>query len=207
MFERLTFQSKETPAIGTLHTANFFLLILYSRSSKNMTAKKIDIRYFSRRAAQKRKGIKKFLKKISDRKPRNLASTAKKMEAETWKEVDCMSCGNCCLTMTPTWKKAEVKRVAAHLGMNYREFFEKWLMIDEENGDIVNRDTPCQFFHKKTGRCTIYKIRPSDCSGFPHTHFRPWIDYDVYTDNLHRCPATLVMAEKMKKAFDNGILK
>ncbi|MDZ4824217.1 MAG: YkgJ family cysteine cluster protein [Flavobacteriales bacterium] len=172
-----------------------------------MATKKIDVKYYSNRAAQKRKGIKAFLNKIEKKKPRNLASTAKKMEAETWQEINCLTCGNCCLTMTPTWKKAEVNRVAAHLGMTYQQFFDKWLMIDEENGDIVNQDTPCQFFHKKSGMCTIYEIRPSDCSGFPHLHFRRWLDYEVYTDNLHRCPATLVMMEKMKMAFEEGVMK
>ncbi len=170
-----------------------------------MTKQKLNIKAFHNRGIRKRKAMRTFLQRLDKKRPSNLAWVAKRKQAETWKEVDCLACGNCCRTMVPTWKKAEVQRVADHLGMTYQAFFDRWLTIDADNGDIMNKLTPCQFFNRKDGKCSIYEIRPADCAEFPHLHFKAWMDIEyIYTQNIHRCPATLTMLEKMEEAWKDG---
>lgn len=89
----------------------------------------------------------------------------KKVDAEVWAETKCLDCANCCRTMTPTFSKAEVKKIATHIGMTYQTYFDKYLKIDEDNGDIVNINQPCQHLNLKTNKCNVYDIRPKDCSG------------------------------------------
>jgi uncharacterized protein len=134
--------------------------------------------------------------------PKGLLKLTAEAEKKAWEEVNCQKCGNCCMTMTPTWKKSEVKKLAAHLGMTYAEFYDKWLYTEEETGDIMNRTTPCQFFDKRKGLCKVYELRPHDCATFPHLYRKDFSDQvDVYTQNLHRCPATLVAVEYLHKAL------
>ena len=88
-------------------------------------------------------------------------------------------------------------RISAHLDMSYDEYFKKYLKEDKD-GDIVNRSTPCQ--HLGTDNmCSIYEIRPSDCSGFPHTQKRDFVDYisETHIQNVDFCPATFYVVEKM----------
>jgi Fe-S-cluster containining protein len=162
--------------------------------------KKINVPALVRRAHQKKKKLSAFLKSLHKRKLPTLLTTVKNIDKEVWAEIDCLQCANCCKTMTPTFKKSEVTKIATHLNMSYKEYFDKYLMIDEDNGDIVNQNTPCQHLNLKTNMCSIYEIRPHDCSGFPHFVRKDFLDQTkVYAENLHRCPATLAMVEKLEK--------
>ncbi len=165
---------------------------------------KVNVAQFRRRAYRKKKVLAAFLKKLAKKNPKGLTKLTAQAEAETWKEINCQSCGNCCMTMTPTWKKSEVKRLAARLGMTYDEFYDKWLYTEESTGDIMNDSTPCQFFDQKNGLCTVYELRPHDCATFPHLYRKDFKDQvEVYTANLHRCPATLVAVEKLQELTKN----
>ena len=106
--------------------------------------------------------------------------------------------------MTPTYRPADLKRISSHFKMTKKEFFDKWLMTDEKNGDIVNSDTPCQFLNLKTKKCKIYAIRPEDCSGFPHHLKKKFDDYNnVYEQNLDKCPATLNFISRLKTDIES----
>lgn len=130
--------------------------------------------------------------------PRGLLKTNAEVGAETWSEVDCLDCANCCKKMTPTFKKSEVKRIATHVGLTEKEYFEKYLMVDKDNGDIVNKSTPCQHLNLKDNKCGVYEIRPADCRLFPHFQRKDFNDISyVIADNVPRCPATLVFVEKL----------
>jgi len=112
--------------------------------------------------------------------------------------------------MTPTWKKSEIKRVAAHVGMTYNQYYEKYLYTEEETGDVMNASTPCQHYDLKKRLCSIYEIRPHDCAAFPHflrTDFLDQVD-EVYAPNMPRCPATLIMVEKLTALMrEKGLLR
>ena len=159
----------------------------------------MNLKSFKNRAYKKRGGLIKFMKRLQRKAPKGMDALAKKMDAEVWKEIDCLECAHCCTKMTPTYTKTDINRIAKHLGMTYQEYFDKWCETDKDNGDIVNRIQPCQFL-EKNNKCSIYSVRPADCSGFPHFKKKDVLDYThVYTENIHRCPATLKGVELMEK--------
>jgi uncharacterized protein len=162
--------------------------------------KKLNVNHYVRRAHAKKKGLTAFLRKLAKKKPRRLLADVKAAEQATWKEISCVECGHCCMEMTPTWKKSEIKRVAAHFNMTYNEYYEKYLYTEEKTGDIMNDSTPCQHFNKKAGLCTIYEIRPTDCAEFPHFHRKDFLEQveEVFIPNMPRCPATLKIVENLE---------
>ena len=163
--------------------------------------KRINTDYYTRRGRQKRKSLVASIKKWLKKKPRGIQPIVNEAAKETWKEISCKQCGNCCRDMTPTWKKSDIKRVAAHVGITPKQFYDKWLYTDD-SGDVMNTGTPCQFLNKKTNLCTIYEIRPHDCKEFPHFHRKDFVqEIDFYGDNIPRCPATLLLVEKIEAAI------
>jgi len=172
--------------------------------------KKVDVAYYKRRASAKKKALTKDLRAVVKNKPAGFLKEVKAATDETWKEISCVACGHCCMEMTPTWKKSEIKRVAAHVGMTSAQYYEKYLYTEEMTGDIMNDSTPCQHFDKKKGLCTIYEIRPADCAEFPHFHRKDFADQveEVFLPNMVRCPATLVMVEKITERMrEKGVIK
>ncbi len=159
----------------------------------------LDVQKYKRRAYRKKKDLGRFLKKLAKAKPKGILKTVRVANDATWQEVDCTICANCCKTMTPTFTKKDINRIAGHFNQTYQEFYDKWLKTDE-NKDIVNKSTPCQFLGKDN-LCTIYEIRPDDCAGFPHFIRRDFlyqVEEKTYLNNTVRCPATLVFVENME---------
>jgi Fe-S-cluster containining protein len=145
-----------------------------------------------------------FLTRLETVKPRGLDSLAKKLDQEVWKETDCLQCANCCKTMTPTFTETDIRRIAAHFNQTPEAFKKQWLYKERGTGDWMNKKQPCQFLNLKTNKCSIYSIRPADCSGFPHhtkRGFTEWVH--VYKQNVEYCPATYRLVEKMMDKLGN----
>jgi Fe-S-cluster containining protein len=161
------------------------------------------LRSFKAKLRYKRKSFRGFLSKISKDPPRNLDDISVKVDKEVWKEVDCLSCANCCKMMTPTFTAKDIRRISSHLEMTIPAFKKKWLKKDRGNNDIINKSTPCQFLNLKTHMCNIYEVRPADCAGFPHMTKKKMKDYiHVHKQNIDYCPATFKMVEKMIVLLD-----
>ena len=144
-----------------------------------------------------KKGYKAYLQ-LEKQPPRGLDAIAAEMDIATWKETDCLSCANCCKTMSPTYTKSDLRRISSHLGMTVDAFKIKWLRKDR-NGDWINVKQPCQFLNLEDNKCSIYDVRPKDCAGFPHHTKKRMIDYmHVFKQNIEYCPATFKMVEKMR---------
>ncbi len=158
----------------------------------------INLRSFSQKVRYHKKTFKRFLGKIERNPPKNLHAIAEVVDAQVWQEIDCLSCANCCKKMTPTFTAQDVKRIAAHLDMEPREFKDKWLYQPKNDKDWVNTMQPCQFLDHSTNMCSIYEVRPADCAGFPHLKKKKVVDYiHVHQQNIEYCPATYKMVEKM----------
>ena len=138
-----------------------------------------------------------FLSRLERNPPKDLKKIAIEADKRAWKEVDCLSCANCCKTMSPTYTKKDMSRISKHLGMSEKTFREKWLYKDK-TGDWMNKKQPCQFLDLNTNMCNIYAVRPSDCAGFPHHTKKKMVDYmHVFKQNIEYCPATYEMVEKI----------
>ena len=161
----------------------------------------MDLKKFRVTAARKRKSLSAFLDKLDELVPEDMPELVAKADAAMWKKVDCMECANCCKTMTPTFTKADVKRISTHLDMKPKEFMDKWLKKEEDTGDWVNTTQPCQFLSGTL--CSIYEVRPADCAEFPHHNKKPFDDYnETFKNNLIHCPATLMLVDNLKKTIE-----
>ena len=161
----------------------------------------INLRSFKQKVRINKKGLKSFLARLEKNPPKGLHKMIDEIDKKIWEETDCLTCGNCCKVMTPTFTVKDIKRISAHFGMTPAEFKEKWLMFDKKDGDWQNQKQPCQFLNLKDNKCSIYPIRPADCAGFPHLTKKRTVDYiHVHKQNIEYCPATYKMVERMKEA-------
>jgi len=168
----------------------------------------ISLRSFKRRVHYRKTALRRFLTKLEKKPPKKLDQLTAIAEREVWKEIDCLSCANCCKTMTPTYTFKDMKRISSHLGMTVRDFKDKWLYQERGTGDWLNRSTPCQFLDLETNMCTIYEQRPEDCANFPHFPPKKIIKYlDTHKQNVEYCPATYRLVEKMMEKLKHPISK
>ena len=164
----------------------------------------INLRAFRQKVTRNKSRLKRFLTKIEKNRPRGLNALAIETDKEVWKDTNCLQCGNCCKTMSPTYSPADIKRIASHLEMTPTSFTEKWLRKDRE-GDWINQTEPCQFLNLKNNYCSIYEVRPADCAGFPHHTKRHTTQYiHVFKQNIERCPATYRLVELMEEKMRNS---
>ena len=158
----------------------------------------INLRSFKQKARHSRSGMRRFLSKLERNTPRGIDKTIAALEKEMWSETDCLSCANCCKTMTPTFTNQDIKRISAHLGMTGEAFREKWLRRERGGDrDWLNKTEPCQFLNLEDNKCSIYEVRPADCAGFPHLT-KKFLDFaHVHKQNVELCPATHRLVSKM----------
>ena len=158
----------------------------------------VNFHSFRQKVRHNKKSLKSFLSRIGKNPPRGLDIMTAAVEKEVWKEVDCLSCANCCKTMSPTYTKADIRRISKHFSQTPEEFTKQWLRKDRQ-GDLLNKTEPCQFLNLKDNKCSIYAIRPLDCSGFPHLPKKKMVEYmHVHKQNIEFCPATYKLVEKMQ---------
>ena len=166
---------------------------------------KVNLRLFRKKVEANKSSLKRFLSRLSKTPPRGLDSIAVAADAEMWKKTDCLSCANCCKTMSPTYNKRDLLRISTHLGMTPGEFRNKYLRKDRD-GDWINKTEPCQFLNLQDNKCSIYEVRPADCAGFPHHTKKRVVDYvHVFKQNIEYCPATYMVVEMMKEKIEAKI--
>jgi len=169
--------------------------------------KPVDLKKFRKNAQNNKSVFRRFLSKLEKQPPRMVSKLTAALEPETWREIDCLSCANCCKTMTPTFNAADLKRISAHFGQSVDEFKRKWLYKEKKkDGDWLNKQQPCQFLNLEDNKCSIYDIRPADCAGFPHLR-KQFAQYaHVHKQNVEYCPATYRLVEKMKASMEKMIV-
>lgn len=158
----------------------------------------VNLRSFRKKVKATKNSFRRFLTKLEKSTLRGFDGYVGTVEKKVWAEVDCLSCANCCKTMTPTFNEKDLKRISAHFGQTVDEFKKKWLFQERAAAkDWMNRNEPCQFLNLKDNKCSIYAIRPDDCAGFPHLS-KKFKDYaHVHKQNVEYCPATHKLVEKM----------
>jgi Fe-S-cluster containining protein len=160
----------------------------------------INLRSFKQKVRYNAKALKSFLTKVEKNPPKNLHAVVEVIDKKVWAETDCLTCGNCCKKMTPTFTPKDIKRIAEHLDMKPVEFKEKYLFYEKRDKDWQNKKQPCQFLNLTDNKCSIYPVRPADCAQFPHLTKKKMVDYiHVHKQNIAFCPATYNMVERMKE--------
>ena len=162
----------------------------------------VNFRSFRKTLSVHRKSFRSFLLRVEKKQVKGIDKFTAAASKEVWEEVDCLSCANCCKKMSPTFTTQDIKRISAHFEQTPEEFRKKWLRKDR-NKDLINKTEPCQFLNLKDNKCSIYEIRPADCSGFPHLTKGRWSDYaHVHKQNIDFCPATFKMVQKIKSLVE-----
>lgn len=160
----------------------------------------VSLRSFKLKVGKNKTAFKRFLTKIEKNPPHLLDVMVEQIDKEVWLETNCLSCANCCKTMTPTFTPKDIKRIAAHFEIKPIEFKRKWLYQHGKDPDWINTSMPCQFLNKQNNMCSIYEVRPADCAGFPHLTKQKMPTYmHVHKQNLTFCPATYKMVEKLRE--------
>ncbi|RYY56437.1 MAG: YkgJ family cysteine cluster protein [Chitinophagaceae bacterium] len=160
--------------------------------------KPIDLDLFRKTAKEHKRRMKRFLSKAEGFPTRRLQAITIEVEKQVWQEIDCLSCANCCKTMTPTFNLQDTKRIARFLGESVESFREKWLKKERSGDrDWINKKEPCQFLNLKDNKCSIYEVRPADCAGFPHLRKKLRDYVHVHKQNISHCPATYRFVELM----------
>ncbi len=107
------------------------------------------------------------------------------------------SCANCCKTLGPDFKEADITRIAKYFKMKLPAFEAEFLQVDED-GDKVFKSMPCPFLGGDN-LCSIYEVRPKACREFPHTDRKKIHQINHLTiKNTLTCPAAYLFVEKLK---------
>ena len=163
----------------------------------------VNIRSLKQKFNLNKRSFRSFLTKLENNPPKGLQTMLEKVDKEVWADTDCLSCGNCCKKMTPTFSTTDIKRISAHFEMTPDAFKDKWLKFEKKDGDWQNKKQPCQFLNLKDNKCSIYIVRPGSCAGFPHLTKKKMVEYiHVHQQNVEYCPATYKMVEKMMELME-----
>ena len=84
-------------------------------------------------------------------------------------QFSCTGCGHCCSGEPGgyVWvTDDEIRKISENLGLSIEEFGQKYLKnVSGDYSLIVYPNGECIFF--KDNGCTIYKVRPFQCSSYP----------------------------------------
>jgi Fe-S-cluster containining protein len=141
---------------------------------------------------------KQLFKKWKKKPPANLDQMVSDAHDEVFEEFDCLSCANCCKSISPALYYKDIERMASALRLKPSDFMDKYTRMDEDN-DYVFRQTPCPFL-MNDNYCSIYESRPKACREYPHTD-RPrfYQILDLTLKNTTVCPAAYLVVEKLRK--------
>lgn len=158
----------------------------------------MDLEEFRVKAGKEKDDLVTFLNMVEERPPDGLPDVIGTADRLVWLETDCLLCANCCKTMTPSFTKDDITRIATHLRMKPATFKEKWLKLEPKSGHWVNVTQPCQFL-QPDNKCSIYAVRPADCAEFPHHDKQFGLYNDTFKKNVVHCPATNLLVRKMRE--------
>lgn len=139
-----------------------------------------------------------FLRSLKMKNERVVDRVARMLHEEAFSIIDCLQCGNCCKTVSPTLTPEDIARIATHLGMDAAAFTTEYLTESEDRGLWEPKGLPCPFL-AADNRCTIYEVRPTSCAEYPHTD-KPEFATRTHghAANALQCPAVFYIIEEMR---------
>ncbi len=139
-----------------------------------------------------------FIKKLKAKPPKDLDDRFHSLHDETFEHTDCLACGNCCRTTSPMFIDNDIDRLAKFLKMKPSIFAETYLMVDEDNFQVL-KSSPCPFLGADN-YCAVYEARPRACREYPHTNRKRMSQIlNLTLENTKICPAVATIVEKLSK--------
>lgn len=160
----------------------------------------IDLKKFNQESKSEFPSNKKLKEKLRKSKSKNLDERFHQLHEETFKEIDCLNCANCCKTTSPIFIQTDIDRLARTFRMKSSQFIETYLHRDEE-GDYVLNSAPCPFLGA-ANKCLVYEDRPKACREYPHTDRKNMLGIlDLTLRNTLVCPAVFKIFYEIGKDY------
>jgi len=138
-----------------------------------------------------------FLKGV-DLSVKELDSIAHRHYKDIARQIDCVTCANCCKEVSPKLSEDDVTRLASCLGISPSELIVAHLRPTEDCDAYCFRQKPCAFLQKN--RCTVYDACPDDCRSFPHLHKDEFVFRLIQVvNNCSVCPIVYNVFERLKE--------
>jgi Fe-S-cluster containining protein len=139
-----------------------------------------------------------FFNKLKRKKPKQLDDVTHRLHDKVSGQFDCLSCGNCCKSISPMVTDKDIERIAHRQKMKEVDFIARYLHVDEDQFYVFN-ETPCPFL-MGDNFCMIYEYRPKACREYPHTDRRRFYQLlDLTLKNRELCPIVYEVVERLKK--------
>ena len=143
----------------------------------------------------------KFYNRLKKRPPVGIDEQLKSLDEEVFSRINCLSCANCCKTISPVFKDRDITRLSDHFRIRPSEFTDKYLYTDED-GDYVLKSTPCPFL-ESNNECSVYEHRPFACRSYPHTATLPLKkSWELIIKNSAVCPAVYDITAQLQKKYN-----
>jgi uncharacterized protein len=138
-----------------------------------------------------------FFKKLKKKLPANLDELVHELHDEAFANFDCLTCANCCSSISPMITDKDVERLAKPLRLKPSQVIEKYMHLDEEH-DFVFNQAPCPFL-MGDNYCSVYDSRPKACREYPHTDRRRFGQLlNLTLKNCEFCPIVYNVVEQLK---------
>lgn len=137
-----------------------------------------------------------LFQKLKKKRPAKLDQIVRQLHETAFENFDCLSCANCCSSISPIVKDKDAERLAAALKMKATEFISQYLHVDEDQ-DFVFKQTPCPFL-MADNHCRVYQNRPRACREYPHTdRSRFYQILPLTLKNCEVCPVVYAITEEL----------
>ena len=149
------------------------------------------------RAKKQAPHFKEFYKK-NKRKLEKMDDSVHAYHERYTKEVDCLTCANCCRSLGPAIYDKDIERMAKALRIKPSEVVETYLHQDEDR-DYVFKSMPCPFL-MPDNYCSIYESRPKACREYPHTDRKKMVQiFSLTIKNAETCPIAYKVLDALVK--------
>jgi len=160
-----------------------------------MVADKNNVKALAR---QNQEATTTFFNQLKRKKPKQLDDVVHVIHDKVSNKFDCLTCGNCCKSISPRITDKDIERIAHKQKMKEVDFIARYLHVDDDQWFVFN-ETPCPFL-MPDNYCMIYDYRPKACAEYPHTDRRRFYQLlDLTMVNRELCPIVYEVVEGLKK--------
>lgn len=141
-----------------------------------------------------------FLDRLKRKTPNDLDIRVAEFHDKAFESFDCLTCANCCKSISPMVIDRDIDRIAKHLRLKPSQLIDQYLKLDSD-GDYVFRQAPCPFL-MHDNYCQIYDVRPRACREYPHTDRKRFYQIlDLTYRNTFVCPIVTDVVENLKESY------
>lgn len=158
---------------------------------------KDNVRKLAREAHEENQ---RFFKRLKKKIPGNLDEVVHELHDEAFRKFDCLTCANCCSSISPMITDKDVERLARVLKLKPSQVIEQYMHLDEDH-DYVFNHAPCPFL-MSDNYCSVYEYRPKACREYPHTDRRRFSQLlNLTLKNCEVCPIVFSVVERLKEKY------